>query len=389
MQAERVPGPPVDKSSENFQLMATYLSLAGSGLGVAIFAVFLGRKPKQHERLLLVVDDLDRCDPDQMIAVIESLRLFLDEQEMSQRLQVAMLLDRTIFKRAMVNRGWRLGMLEKGSSESKFFREQEEKLFVAGLELPPLMSDQVGVVARKIIDQEYRTQLREQLHSVEEAERKVSPNETNASQVNSGANAAAEKQKILAKLVEAGEDEPVQPQTDQKPADREIDFTDDERRLMKEELAKLEPSELTPRSLRAFVIRYQLVRLILRHLNLRVDEPSSVITGLAALLFSESNIQTPPLSLKGARCGGASIGCGGIHPGKGLLGMPHTGRIICPPGAGETSGLQRGNVVVQSFSSGPFQGLPAGGFAAHIIREGEVGEELAIALPHSPDTALA
>jgi hypothetical protein len=92
--------------------------------------------------------DLDRCEPEQMLAVIESLRLFLDDEEMSRRLQVAMLIDRNILKRAIIMKGKKCGMLGASNSREEYFRLQEEKYFVTSLELAPLTPEDADQLAK-------------------------------------------------------------------------------------------------------------------------------------------------------------------------------------------------------------------------------------------------
>lgn len=58
-----------------------------------ILPLFILYSKNKIERGLLIIDDLDRCDPSQMLDIIESVLLLLDDVEISNRLQVAMLVD--------------------------------------------------------------------------------------------------------------------------------------------------------------------------------------------------------------------------------------------------------------------------------------------------------
>jgi KAP family P-loop domain len=270
-------------------------ALAGSTLDLARR---LAQAPDQCQRILLVVDDLDRCEPDQMLAVIESLRLFLDESAMSRRMQVAMLLDRNIFQRAMVKRGKRCGTLANAdpASISKFFREQEEKLFIASLQLAPISTDELQELAGKIVDAEYQEQLRLKPAS-EEMEKKTGAPATRelAKDEESSSEAESDNTKAL------GQSEPNQSDFKKENAGpqeedlADVTFHNDERPLLKEILAKLNPEEITPRGLRAFTLRYQLIRLVLHQLN-RKPDPFEVMSGLAHHLYPTPGQPEPQLS---------------------------------------------------------------------------------------------
>jgi hypothetical protein len=222
--------------------------------------------------------------------VIESLRLFLDEPEMSRRLQVAMLLDRNIFKRAITDKGRRGRMLADFNKValSRFFRDQEEKFFVASLELPPLVSKDISELAARIVDQEQAGQAEARRMESREAtakridpgssqgevptgtkETERMPSESSVSATSGGAASAAER--------------------------ADITFNDEERDLLKKALVAVESSQLTPRSVRAFVLRYQLVRLVLRHVKQEFT-PSEILEVLVSRWFPSPKVEAKALS---------------------------------------------------------------------------------------------
>jgi hypothetical protein len=298
-----------DKENErgsNWSKLVVFEGILGFlGFGISFLMLALARAPKQHDRVFLVVDDLDRCEPDQMTAVIESLRLFLDEPEMSRRLQVAMLLDRTIFGRALIEKGLRCHALRAkatGPEHNKFFREQEEKLFVATLELPQLDHDGVKDVFKAIVRREVQHQHHEQRRQVDAdierqrgnisrpvgmddmagAEQSASDDkeldadrETRRAEVDAKEKAELDRLRVVR--------EATQEKVNAK-SDPDIAFTDDEIALLQQVVSKLPADELTPRALRAFVLRYQLVRLILKQLG-RWPGASLVLNGLVDRFF--------------------------------------------------------------------------------------------------------
>jgi hypothetical protein len=320
-------------ASEEWARRMLFGLLGVTAIAVPLFAVWLAWSPRRPERVLLVVDDLDRCEPEQMLAVIESLRLFLDDPEMSRRMQVAMLLDRSILKQALLLRGRRRRSIKSEATDAAFFREQEDKLFVASLELPELTPRDVDHLAQRLIDREYRALLRQQKSAADEAAQKAPPpgskvwrtesvprfrfmrwneqvvqlgNEIAAVEVTVPADASrtskwqaevdAAKAKAKALEAELGQLELGQ-QRRPIPKSNEVEsvtFSNAERAVLKSILAKLAPAVATPRSIRAFVIRYQLVRLLLRHLEQEAN-PADVIPSLAARLFPKAGVELPKL----------------------------------------------------------------------------------------------
>jgi hypothetical protein len=248
-----------------------YCSFGGFALALPVLAIAIARRPTQHERVLLIVDDLDRCEPDQMLAVIESLRLFLDDEEMSRRLQVAMLIDRRILYRTIIDRAEKTNILQSKDSKEKFFRQQEEKLFVASMELPPLDATQARELATLIVNREYREQL--------EADMKSAGKTITESDLAQGEPAKESE----------GTKRPIGLETT---IDPDLTFSDEERQLLTQAVTNIDPDQITPRSYRSFVLRYQLIRLILHRLN-QPFEPSAIITYLSTRLFSGSKLSAP------------------------------------------------------------------------------------------------
>lgn len=132
---------------------------------LAVFSLWHIHGPK---RALLTVDDLDRCDHRDMLAVIESIRVFLDNQEISNRLQVAMLLDKDILSFAIHQKYDDLLKAETPATPSSVHpeypkeasrrlsadnvvREQLEKYFLLHFNLPPLASKELWDVGNAIL----------------------------------------------------------------------------------------------------------------------------------------------------------------------------------------------------------------------------------------------
>lgn len=95
-------------------------------------------------RVLLVVDDLDRCKPEHLLSVMESIKLLIEDEEISQRVQVAMLLEEDILRHAIFVKYGALTddnallILRAPYDTERLMRENCEKLFTAHLRLPSL-----------------------------------------------------------------------------------------------------------------------------------------------------------------------------------------------------------------------------------------------------------
>lgn len=298
----------VHEPNDNPLLLLNWV-LGGLAFVTPVLALLIAWTPKQYERVLLIVDDLDRCEPDQMLALIESLRLFLDDEDMSRRLQVAMLIDRKILYRAIIGRAETSKLLQEKDSSQTYFRQQEEKLFVVSLELPPLEPIQAEELADRIVNREYLEQLEAKIHATEAIAK-----EPHASSMRSGSaedftaavwQQAAAKQEAERLQGEraAAERTSSPPQVGLAPL-KDVTFSDEERKLLATAVTRIPVNELTPRSFRAFVLRYQLVRLILRRLA-HPFPPDLVIRHLAASLFGNRDDVEAELDQKVR----AAIGC--------------------------------------------------------------------------------
>ena len=100
-------------------------------------------------RILLVVDDLDRCKPEHLLSVMESIKLLIEDPDVSCRVQVAMLLEEDILKHAIFEKyghltdDKRATLLRTDYDADRLIWENGEKLFTAHLRLPTLAKSEV------------------------------------------------------------------------------------------------------------------------------------------------------------------------------------------------------------------------------------------------------
>ena len=92
--------------------------------------------PKK-KKVLLYVDDIDRCDYYRIISVIESLRTILENPKIGERLVVVCSIDVNILKSALVQK-YKLAIGKSGLNLAHVVRDQIDKLFVSSISLPKL-----------------------------------------------------------------------------------------------------------------------------------------------------------------------------------------------------------------------------------------------------------
>lgn len=250
------------------------------------FLLSMSRSPSNISKILLVVDDLDRCEPEQMLVIIESLRMFLDDPQTSARLQIMMLLDLRAVELALKARCQRIGILEK--QEPEYFAEQREKWFVSELSLPPLSEQELNEAVSKIVNRETSATISDlrtknsATSSSNKSDLADSPNK-GAKQINEQDKNVSIPSNGLPSLSETTKEE-FENTTANKPlisheatADslqtpsirwsKDITYDEGDRKAIIEGLGKLNKKIVTPRRIRSITLRYQLTRLILRHLG--------------------------------------------------------------------------------------------------------------------------
>lgn len=93
--------------------------------------------PTKNKKILLYVDDIDRCDYSRIVSVIESLRTILENPEIGARLVIVCSIDVNILKSALAQK-YGLISSKSGSNLNHIIRDQIDKLFVSSISLPEL-----------------------------------------------------------------------------------------------------------------------------------------------------------------------------------------------------------------------------------------------------------
>lgn len=108
-------------------------------------------KPNK-ERILLYVDDIDRCTAVKMIDVIDSLRVILENDEIRNRLVVLCSLDENKILSGFIQINQDVYSSEK-ERLTTLAREHLEKIFLFGIKLPELDTTQQCIFMHSIINQ--------------------------------------------------------------------------------------------------------------------------------------------------------------------------------------------------------------------------------------------
>lgn len=109
---------------------------------VILLKVWIDKKSLNNKRVLIFVDDIDRCNENKIMEIIDSLRIMLDNPEISQRLIVLTAVDERVLKRVISNKYF--DIVSKDFDDSKelkkmnlteLINEYMDKLFILGVKL--------------------------------------------------------------------------------------------------------------------------------------------------------------------------------------------------------------------------------------------------------------
>jgi len=241
---------------------------------------FSGLSPS---RILLVVDDLDRCQFDHLLAVVESIKLLLEDADVSKRVQVIMLTEEDVLKHAIwekykslteTNAQKAIGTTYDGN---RIVRENLEKLFTAHLRLGPLKPSDVADI---IFNFAGKSESSEQSKPPASATMIKSPLETEADATavqeteNKEEHAITQLRKpdrsTPRQTADITQKQPVRTPAPTHELDLDLTISLHEKQVIFAAINFTygdKQSELGPRALRAIMFRYQLARLLLDELG--------------------------------------------------------------------------------------------------------------------------
>jgi hypothetical protein len=113
-----------------------------------------------QKRLLLFVDDIDRCSEDKIISLIDSLRVMLEHPKIIERVIVLVAVDEEKLKLA-IRKKYDLLLIDtnKDTKENKLKiieREYMDKLFISGIKLHPIDDESKLEFAKNLLLTDYR-----------------------------------------------------------------------------------------------------------------------------------------------------------------------------------------------------------------------------------------
>jgi hypothetical protein len=103
-------------------------------------------KLREKKKVLIIVDDLDRCDIDNILLIADALRVILEDREIIIRTIVVCLVDERILIQAIKNKYENLN----DQKESLLISEYMDKLFISGIKLPELLDEEKSAILDSI-----------------------------------------------------------------------------------------------------------------------------------------------------------------------------------------------------------------------------------------------
>ncbi|WP_346856330.1 P-loop NTPase fold protein [uncultured Draconibacterium sp.] len=103
------------------------------------------------QRLLLFIDDLDRCSHESLIEIVDSLRVMLDDEEINKHVLVLMAVDEDKLQRVIRTKYEKL--FKDNGSLHTISVEYLDKLFISAIKLYPISDNERAEFIRKIARQ--------------------------------------------------------------------------------------------------------------------------------------------------------------------------------------------------------------------------------------------
>lgn len=257
-------------------------------LVLAIFAAAILATGKS-KKLLLIIDDLDRCDPGEVVDLIEGIKVLLEHEEIQKRVQVMMLIDERVLHHAIFKKFEDL--FEKPQADSPgihyrpfdIYSEHLEKLFLCWFRLPTLTAAEAAGILAKYTDKEgfdndrRRAQIEKQMEQMRK--HGVPTNDINDGEIlplgssQLGVARAQWQQEIGQLQADLKALDEVEPEPGLAAAD--VVYSEDEgvalEAALEIRLRNLDDDSrvVTPRMLRTVLLKYQLARLVFMLLNRR------------------------------------------------------------------------------------------------------------------------
>ncbi|MDO5976088.1 P-loop NTPase fold protein [Flavivirga jejuensis] len=99
----------------------------------------------KKKRLLLFVDDIDRCKEEKILQIIDALRVMLDDEDLIERIIILVAVDEFLLERAIEYKYKDFGFINNSSSKN-LIEEYMDKLFIGGIKLPKLNEKEQAII---------------------------------------------------------------------------------------------------------------------------------------------------------------------------------------------------------------------------------------------------
>lgn len=248
-----------------------------------VYLIQTWTKIAKNKRILLFIDDLDRCSEHQLINIIDSLRVMLDDEKINKHLLVLVALDEVKLI-AAIN-----GKYEKLTEEEKFPKlanEYLDKLFISAIKLCPISDDERAEFIKKIAKQINQVEVKSTKTGEEEVDKTSSKETETDEEIIDG-----KEESVDSDQDDELEVIPVMADFKSKSGQQQnLDKTEIDALSSKIKISK---TELTPRQIRIVVYRYLLARNLwlafYGNLDWKTDDAISEIMRLSG--FSTEDIK--------------------------------------------------------------------------------------------------
>jgi hypothetical protein len=188
------------------------------------------KKQIGDKKILLFIDDLDRCSEKQLIDIIDSLRIMLDDKEINQDLLILVALDEAKLKNAIEDK---YETLKDSDEMAGIANEYMDKLFISAIKLFPISIDE---------RQEYIKKIASQINGEGKPPKQPAPKSASTSEQDD----------------KAEEIKPEPPSNSE--MNRSTKNLEPNEITLLENKVKLAKSDMTPRQIRILIYRYLLAR---------------------------------------------------------------------------------------------------------------------------------
>ncbi len=217
--------------------------------------------PKSDKRkLLLFVDDIDRCEEERIIPIVDALRVMLEDDELKKRLVVVAAVDERILTRAIRKKYYDLifnRQFEEDADKNKqlesMTREYMDKLFITGIKLPQLSQIELIQYLKNLSEKMNIEKIQTPSFENDSAPLKLNKEvgvENNLSLLDNNPKAKEELKPVKIEAETISEPPPA------------FDLTNDEIKVLEETITHLSKSA-TPRQIRIFTYRYMMAARLL------------------------------------------------------------------------------------------------------------------------------